>query len=223
MMSRLFLPLLVLFLFGVSGARAEDTPQRVVDRALATYREMTADPDYANLNRLLQSARAVIVVPTMYKGGFIIGGEWGRGVLLARDMATGLWSPPAFVTLTSGSIGLQIGGSVSQIVLVVMTEAGLNGVLKDKITLGAGVSIAAGPVGTGVTAQSSSDVNDDIYAYAKSKGLFAGVAIEGAVLETDADRNRFYYGSPYSPRQIVQQGLASNPGADRLRAALAGG
>ena len=222
-MTRLLLPLLALCLLVVSGARAEDAPQRVVDNALATYREMTADPDYANLNRLLQSAKAVVIVPEMYKGGFIIGGEWGQGVLLARDLATGLWSPPAFVTLASGSIGLQIGGSVSKIVLVVMTDAGLDAVLQDKMTLGGEVSIAAGPVGTGVEAQSSSDVNNDVYAYAKSKGLFAGVAIEGAVLESDTDRNRFYYGADYSPRQIVLQGVATNPGADQLRSVLAGG
>ena len=220
-MTRLLLPVLALLIL-VLPARAEEAPQRVVDAALATYREMTVDPDFANLTSLLVRAKAVVIVPEMYKGGFIIGGEYGQGVLLARDAATGLWSPPAFVTLASGSIGLQIGGSVSQVVLVVMTDTGLDAILKDKMTLGGEASVAAGPVGAGVDAQSTSDINDDVYAYAKAQGLFAGAAIEGAVLESDPDRIRFYYGATYSPRQIVLGKVADNAGADALRAALDG-
>lgn len=220
-MKRILLSLLCIV--AVTGtARAEDAPQRVVDAALATYRNLTADPDFANLNSLLARAKAVVIVPEMIKGGFIIGGEWGQGVMLARDGATGAWSEPAFVTLASGSIGLQIGGSVSQVVLVVMTDMGLNAMLKDKVTLGGGASVAAGPVGAGVNAQSTSDINDDVYSYAKAQGLFAGAAIEGAVLESDPERNRFYYGAEYSTRQIVLGHVASNAGADVLRAALAG-
>lgn len=220
-MKRILLSLLCIV--AVTGtARAEDAPQRVVDAALATYRNLTADPDFANLNSLLARAKAVVIVPEMIKGGFIIGGEWGQGVMLARDGATGAWSEPAFVTLASGSIGLQIGGSVSQVVLVVMTDTGLNAMLKDKVTLGGGASVAAGPVGAGVNAQSTSDINDDVYSYAKAQGLFAGAAIEGAVLESDPERNRFYYGAEYSTRQIVLGHVASNAGADALRAALAG-
>lgn len=218
-MKRLLLSLSILFAF-VLPASAEEAPQRVVDDALATFREMTADPDFANLNSLLRRAKAVVIVPQMIKGGFIVGGEWGQGVLLARDGATHLWSPPAFVTLASGSIGLQIGGSVSQVVLVVMTDTGLEAILRDKMTLGGEASVAAGPVGAGVNAQSTSDVNDDVYAYAKSQGLFGGVAVEGAVLEPDWDRIRFYYGDNYTPRQIVVQQRVDNPGADALRAAL---
>jgi len=219
-MKRILLSLLCIV--AVTGtARAGDAPQRVVDSALATYRNLTADPDFANLNSLLARAKAVVIVPEMIKGGFIIGGEWGQGVMLARDAATGAWSEPAFVTLASGSIGLQIGGSVSQVVLVVMTDTGLNAMLKDKVTLGGGASVAAGPVGAGVNAQSTSDINDDVYSYAKSQGLFAGAAIEGAVLESDPERNRFYYGAEYSTRQIVLGHVASNAGADALRAALA--
>jgi lipid-binding SYLF domain-containing protein len=219
-MKRLLLSLLCIAAFAAS-ARAEETPQRVVDEALATYRNMTTDPDFANLNSLLARAKAVVIVPEMIKGGFIIGGEWGQGVMLARDAASGAWSQPAFVTLASGSIGLQIGGSVSQVVLVVMTDTGLDAMLQDKVTLGGEASVAAGPVGAGVNAQSTSDVNDDVYAYAKSQGLFAGAAIEGAVLEADPDRNRFYYGGEFSTRQIVFGQATPNAGADALRAALA--
>jgi len=219
---RRILPVLLLLLAAALPARAEETPQRVVDRALATYREMTSDPDFANLNSLLRRAKAVLIVPEMIKGGLIIGGEWGQGVLLARDQASGEWSPPAFVTMTSGSIGLQIGGSVSQVVLVVMTQGGLDAILKDKMTLGGDASVAAGPVGASVDAQSTSDINDDVFAYAKSQGLFAGAAVEGAVIEADWDRIRYYYGDNYSPRQIVLERAVDNPGSQALRAALAG-
>ena len=220
-MKKLLLGLLAALALALPAA-AEEPPQRVVDEALATLREMTADPDFSNLHGLLARAKAVIIVPEMIKGGFIIGGEWGQGVLLARDQETRLWSAPAFVTLGSGSIGLQIGGSVSQVVLVVMTDTGLDAMLKDKVTLGGEASVAAGPVGAGVNAQSTSDVNDDVYSYAKSQGLFAGAAIEGAVLEPDPDRNRFYYGAEFSTRQIVFGEAGFNAGADALRAALAG-
>lgn len=220
-MKRILLSLLCIAAFA-GAARAEEPPQRVVDQALATYNNMTSDPDFANLNSLLARAKAVVIVPEMIKGGFIIGGEWGQGVMLAHDAVTGTWSQPAFVTLASGSIGLQIGGSVSQVVLVVMTDTGLDAMLKDKLTLGGEASVAAGPVGAGVNAQSTSDVNDDVYAYAKSQGLFAGAAIEGAVLEPDPDRNRFYYGAEFSTRQIVFGEATPNAGADALRAALAG-
>ena len=221
-MKRLLTSLVLVVAF-CGMARAEEAPQRVVDAALATYANMTSDPDFANLNSLLaRQAKAVVIVPEMIKGGFIIGGEWGQGVMLARDGATGLWSQPAFVTLASGSIGLQIGGSVSQVVLVVMTDTGLDAMLKDKVTLGGEASVAAGPVGAGVNAQSTSDVNDDVYSYAKAQGLFAGAAIEGAVLEPDPDRNRFYYGETFSTRQIVMGQASPNAGADALRAALAG-
>lgn len=220
-MKRILLSLICIVVL-TGTARAEEAPQRVVDAALATYRNMTSDPDFANLNSLLARAKAVVIVPEMIKGGFIIGGEWGQGVMLARDAATGAWSEPAFVTLASGSIGLQIGGSVSQVVLVVMTDTGLDAMLKDKVTLGGGASVAAGPVGAGVNAQSTSDINDDVYSYAKSQGLFAGAAIEGAVLEPDPERNRFYYGAEFSTRQIVLDQAAGNAGADALRAALAG-
>ena len=191
-MKRLLTSLVLVVAF-CGMARAEEAPQRVVDAALATYANMTSDPDFANLNSLL-----------------------------ARDGATGLWSQPAFVTLASGSIGLQIGGSVSQVVLVVMTDNGLDAMLKDKVTLGGEASVAAGPVGAGVNAQSTSDVNNDVYSYAKAQGLFAGAAIEGAVLEPDPDRNRFYYGETFSTRQIVMGQASPNAGADALRAALAG-
>lgn len=220
-MKRFLLSLLCIAAFA-GAAGAEEPPQRVVDQALTTYNNMTSDPDFANLNSLLARAKAVVIVPEMIKGGFIIGGEWGQGVMLARDPVTGTWSQPAFVTLASGSIGLQIGGSVSQVVLVVMTDTGLEAMLKDKLTLGGEASVAAGPVGAGVNAQSTSDVNDDVYAYAKSQGLFAGAAIEGAVLEPDPDRNRFYYGAEFSTRQIVFGEATPNAGADALRAALAG-
>ncbi len=221
-MKKLLLGLLAALALALPAA-AEEPPQRVVDEALATLREMTADPDFSNLHGLLARAKAVIIVPEMIKGGFIIGGEWGQGVLLARDQETRLWSAPAFVTLGSGSIGLQIGGSVSQVVLVVMTQAGLEAILKNQVTLGGEASVAAGPVGAGVDAQSTSDVNTDVYAYAKSQGLFAGAAIEGAVLEPDTDRIRFYYGANYTPRQIVIGNVVDNPGSAALRAMLNGG
>jgi lipid-binding SYLF domain-containing protein len=198
-----------------------ETPHDLVAAATATVEQFVADADFDNLRTLLERARGVVIVPDLYKAGLIIGGETGSAVILARDVNSGAWSYPAFMTMASGSVGLQIGASVSRIVLVIMTDKGMEAMLADKVNIGGDASVAAGPVGANVeAATTSTEMDRDIYAYGTGQGLFAGVAIEGAILIPDEDVNQLYYGEAATTRQIVQAGTVENGDADGLRAAL---
>ncbi len=204
-----------------SGAQAAEKQQRLVDKARITVEELRADPNFRNLSRYLAGASAVVVVPELVKAGFIFGGEAGVGVLLTRDAKSGEWSYPAFYTMAAASVGLQFGAQVSNVVFVVMTDGGLDKLMSDKLTLGANVSVAAGPVGGGVEAATTLNVEADIYSFARAKGLFGGVSFEGAVLVPSEESNTSYYGEPATPRSIVLKRTVQNSGADGLRAALA--
>lgn len=214
--------LLVLVLWQVpSGPAFADGEQAVVEDAHVTVAELLADPDFSNLHGLLARAHGVVIVPQLFKAGFIIGGEAGRAVILARDPSSGAWSHPAFMDMASASIGLQIGAAETQLVLVIMTQAGMEAMLSDKIEVGADASVAAGPVGAAAkAATTSTEFNEDIYAYGTSEGLFAGISVEGAILIPDEDANHSYYGEPVTTREILQGDAVWNARADGLRELL---
>jgi lipid-binding SYLF domain-containing protein len=221
-MKHLIAAVIVLtFALPAASARAADSPQNIVDSALVTFNNMTSDPNFSNINSLLDRAKAIIIVPDMFKAGFIIGGQFGNAVLLAHS-GDGSWSPVAFLKMGAGSVGLQIGASVSKVVLVVMTEGGLNAILANKVTLGGEASVAAGPVGAGVAAQTTTDVGADVYSYTKGQGLFVGASLEGAVIEPDSERNKLYYGRAVTLADIVINRIVDNAGGNQLRAVLAG-
>ena len=169
----------------------------------------------------LNNAKGVIIVPNLIKGGFIIGGEGGTGVMLAR-LADGSWSAPAFIAMGAASIGLQIGGSISEVVFTIMTQEGLNAVLVNKVKLGADAGLALGPIGGNVEASTTTAVGADIYSYAVSKGLFGGGGFEGAVITQRHEWNKIFYGADYLPRRILTDPTITSPGADTLRASLGG-
>lgn len=205
------------FVVGTSPARAgASDAQKEVDKATATVEKFTADPNLSSLRKYAAQAKGMLVVPTMVKGGFIFGGSAGGGVLLARGDDDAGWSYPAFYAMGSVTFGLQIGGEVSEIVLLVLTEKGLQSLLKSSAKLGGDASVAVGPVGAGAKAQTS-----DILAYSRSKGLYGGVNVEGAVLDVQDDWNRDYYSAKVSPADILIDRKVSNDGAEALRAAVA--
>jgi len=221
-MKHLIAAMLVLaFALPAASARAAESPQNIVDSALVTFNNMSQDPNFSNLNSLLDRAKAIIIMPDQFKGGFIIVGQFGNAVMLARDSG-GQWSPVAFLKMGGGGAGLLAGVSVSQVVLLVMTDGGLNSILSNKFTLGADASVAAGPVGAGVAAQTTTDVGADIYSYTKSQGLYIGASLEGAVIEPDNERNKIYYGRAVTLRDILINRVVDNAGGNALRAALAG-
>jgi lipid-binding SYLF domain-containing protein len=198
---------------------ASGEQQILVDRARSTVESLKVDPNFSNFNSLLRRSKAVIVVPQLVKAGFILGGQGGSGVLLARN-AQGHWSSPAFYTLGSASIGLQIGAEVSEIVLLVMNNRALDKLLANRVTLGGDVSIAAGPVGGTLEAGTTTNAGADIYSFARNKGLFGGLTLEGGLLVPSQDSNKAYYGAGATTRGIVIDQTFANPGADQLRGSL---
>ncbi len=205
--------------WGAPAAASEE--QRLIDKATFVVEELRGENKFSNLKRFFAQAKGVVIFPEMVKAGFIIGGEIGVGVLLVRDPETGEWSYPAFYTLGAASIGLQIGAQVSQVMLLVMTDGGLEKIMTDTMTLGTDASIAVGTVGGGVEAGTTFNVEADIYSFSHAKGLFGGISFEGAVLTPDEEAAETYYGKAVSSRGIVIHREVANPGADGIRAALA--
>jgi len=178
------------------------------------------DPGAAqDAQRMLRRARAVVVCPRIFRAGFFFGGEGGGCVLLGRD-AAGSWSSPAFYGLASGSFGLQIGVQDMEVLMLVMSERGLSALMDSQVKIGADVSLALATVGAGLEGATTAAGGADILVLARSRGLFAGIALEGTLLSVRSDSNRNYYGREVGPRQIVLAMEAHNPGADPLRAVL---
>lgn len=198
---------------------AASDEQSLIDSARITVDAFANDGQMSDLRRKLAQAQGVFVVPQLLKASFIIGGEGGSGVLLART-ANG-WSEPCIYTMGAGSIGLQIGGEASQVMLVLMNDKAVNAILRNEFKLGADATVAAGPVGMGVEAATTTNLGADIYSYAKTKGLAAGISVEGAVITARHSRNTAYYGKEAHPRNILYDNVVSNPGTAPLRQALA--
>lgn len=205
-------------------ALAQDDPLRdanqIVDKATVTATNLIGDPELEEMGPYLARSRAVLIFPQVIKGGFILGGEGGTGVLLVRG-ADGTWSPPAFYTMAGGSVGLQLGGQVSEIVLTIMNDGALDAIMRQNFKFGGDVGIAVGPIGKGLEASTTGNFSEDIYAFSKSVGLFGGGSLEGAgLIEREALNAAFYNAPKVTAHQIVIDRSFYNPFADRLRAAL---
>jgi SH3 domain-containing YSC84-like protein 1 len=202
--------------FSSLPARADDASDAkiVVEKATATVKAFAADKDYASLPGLMAKAKAVLVYPQIIEGGFVIGGSGGTGVLLVRDAKTGEFGSPAFYSMGGISIGLLAGGQAAEVMLLVNSEKALDSMLTNKVKLGAGASIAAGPKGVGQAA------SVDIVSYAKAKGAFASMAFDGQVIDVREKLNAAYYGKPVTPVDILIKKSVSNPDAAALQAAL---
>ena len=211
--------LAVLIVAGV-GATAEAATlqgqQNTVNKALTTIRNFQNDPNLTWFRNNVGRARALVIIPTSVKAGFIVGGSGGGGLMLARSPRSGVWSYPAFYRIGSITFGLQIGGEVSEIVLLVMTQRGVDALMASSFKLGGDVSVAVGPVGAGAKAQTA-----DIIAFSRTKGLYGGINLEGAVIDTHDSGNRAYYGRAVSPADIIIRRKVRNRGADRLRGTVA--
>jgi len=165
--------------------------------------EIMQMPDKGISTDLLSKCAAVAVFPYVLKGGFFVGARFGRGVVLAHNPKTGTWKPPAFFTVGGGSFGFQFGAQAIDLVLVIMNKRGLEGLLKDKFTLGGDAALAAGPVGRNVSADTDLLLKAGIFSYSRTKGLFAGVALKGAIIAPDKDANRTYYGGPVDVKELL--------------------
>ena len=185
------------------GAAQNDDEARRVAAATVVLNEMREAPDKAIPQSIYDKAEAIAIFPSVKKAGFIVGGQWGRGVISVREAQTRAWSSPAFLTLTGGSVGAQIGGTEIDLILVIMNRRGVERLLANEVKLGAEVSAAAGPVGRAAEASTDLQLRAEILSYSRSRGLFAGATVNGSAIKEDLDANRRFYGRPLSSEDIV--------------------
>lgn len=202
-------------LLSVPPAYADAKRQALVDSSLEAARKILAGKDYPDAPRYMDGARGVLIVPELIQGGLIFGLAGGRGTLMARS-APKNWSPPAFYAMGSGSVGLQIGAKVSEVVFIIKTEKGLQAILDHKFKFGAEAGVSLAVVGIGIEGATTAAGGADIIAFASSQGLFAGATLEGSFLDPDNDWNALYYGSGASTRAIVIDRKFTNPGAEPI-------
>jgi lipid-binding SYLF domain-containing protein len=168
-------------------------------------------PDAGVPKWVAEKAQGIAVFPSVKKGGLLVGGEWGRGILSARSLKSGTWSAPAFLTLTGGSVGAQIGGQEVDLVLVLMDDKGLEQLTHNQFKLGADAGVSAGPVGRNAEASTDVQMRAKILSYSRSRGLFAGITLNGASVKQDRDANERFYGQAYRTSQIVLDRLGGAP------------
>jgi SH3 domain-containing YSC84-like protein 1 len=211
MMRALMMTVAVALLAGyVSAQDVPETPeQKRLREAAAVFGEIMAARDNAIPEAILGKAEGIAIFPSTVKAGFIFGGMRGRGVLSART-PTG-WSAPAFLTLTGGSFGLQIGGQAADLILVINDRRGLENLVRNQFKLGADLGVAAGPVGREAQAGTDLQLRAQILSYSRSRGLFAGVTVNGSTIRQDRDANERFYGTRLEAQQILFDGATIAP------------
>ncbi|MBC7432491.1 MAG: lipid-binding SYLF domain-containing protein [Rubritepida sp.] len=220
-MRNLIAILLAGSLAACAGTPGTGEPQAVVDRATLAVQELLGnDRDLLSAANMLRNARAVMVCPRVFRAAFFLGGEGGGCVLVGRD-GSGGWSSPAFYALASGNLGFQFGIQDSQTIIIIRSDRGLTAILDSQFKFGADASVAVAAYGGSVQGATTANLGADIVTVSRSRGLFAGVALDGTILSSRSEWNQAYYGQDLSARQIVVQTAAHNPGADPLRAVLA--
>ncbi len=198
---------------------AGDAAKRLDDSAEMLTEIMSA-PDKGIPQDLLAKAHCVVLVPGLKKGAFIVGAKYGKGFMLCRKASGVGWSAPAAIRVEGGSVGFQIGGSETDVVMLVNSEPGAKKLLQDKFTLGADASVAGGPVGRTSSAETDAQLHAEILTWSRSRGAFAGVSLEGATLRPDEDWNTELYGKPLTDREIVMGNTPAPPAAVKLIATL---
>lgn len=203
-------------------AMADDVQdaRQMVDKARLAFENFMADKDLGPAVRsLVKRAKGVLIYPQILKGAFIWGISGGSGVMLSYDEKAGKWGGPAFYTIGEVSFGLQIGGEASEVILVALTDRGVASLLSTSAKLGADVGIAVGPVGAGAEA-ATANLSADLVSYSRSKGLYAGISLEGAVVAVRDALNKAYYGKEVSPTAILVRREVTNPQAAGLIGAV---
>ncbi len=193
----------------VAAAQSDEADR--IREATTVLKEIMAAPDSSIPASVFDKAEGIAIFPGTLKGAFVVGGERGRGILSVRDASTKTWSSPAFLTLTSGSIGFQIGGQATDIVLIIQNDRGMRNFVGNEFKIGADASAAAGPVGRNAEAATDVQMRAEILSYSRSRGLFAGVSVEGATVKADTSANERFYGQKYTTRQIVYDRQGGSP------------
>jgi lipid-binding SYLF domain-containing protein len=201
-------------------ALAATDQETVVDRSRLTIEDLRRDPEFGTAKDLLHRARAILIVPRLYKAGFFVGGEGGKGVLLLHN-AAGTWSAPAFYSIGSASFGLQIGLEQSEMVLFVMSQKALDAVMQDHFTIGADAGIAVVTLGSNVQGATTAAAGADIVSWASSSGAYAGISLNGSIIAAAHDDDAAYYRHPVPTQQIIYRMSDPDPNGAALRQTLA--
>ena len=196
-------------------AKNNDSVKRL-NEAAAVFSEIMATPDKGIPQDMLANAHCIVIVPSLKTAAFVVGGKYGKGYVSCRSKVGPGWSAPGTVRIEGGSVGFQIGGSTTDLIMLVMNERGADKLLSSKFTLGAEGSVAAGPVGRTATAQTDAQMHAEILSWSRSQGLFAGLALEGATLRQDLDDNAQLYGKRLENREIVTTAVRTPQAAAKL-------
>lgn len=209
---------LALFATTVLPAMAadEEEAQGIVDKARVTFNNFMRDKNYSWLHENLKNVKGLLIFPQVLKAGFILGGSGGTGVLVVRDEKTEDWSEPAFYTIGAVSFGLQIGGEAAEVIMMAMSQKAVDSLFASSFKLGGDTSIAVGPKGIGA----KGNITADFISFAKSKGIYAGINLEGSVVDVRDSLNNAYYGKAVRPVDIIAKKEVSNKGSERLREEL---
>jgi lipid-binding SYLF domain-containing protein len=203
----------------VAAVDKTKTAERL-DDAATLFSEIMGTPDKSIPQDLLEKSHCIVLVPGLKKAAFGIGGKYGRGFAVCRQPGGPGWGPPAAIRIEGGSVGFQIGVSSSDVVLLVMNESGMKKLSNSKFTIGADATAAAGPVGRNATAQTDAFMTAEILSWSRSKGLFAGISLDGATLRNDLDENEGLYGQRWTSKQILGSGAKIPEPASKLIAEL---
>jgi lipid-binding SYLF domain-containing protein len=207
---------------GAAPAWADDAQdaQQLVAKAKLTVEQFQSDSNMGNLRDLAKKAKGMLILPQMIRAAFIVGGSGGSGVMVTRDEKAGQWRGPAFHTLGGASFGFQAGADAAEVIILAMTERGVTKLLSPQVKLGADVSVAAGPVGAGVSG-ATAGLSADLVSYSMAKGLYGGFSVDGSVVGVRTALNQAFFGKPATPTDILIKGAVKSAKADSLLAAVA--
>ncbi len=198
----------------------DQKPSARLEEAAMVLTEVMGAADKGIPQDMLENAHCIVIVPSLKTAAFLVGGKYGKGILSCRNKGGNGWSAPGTVRIEGGSVGFQIGGSSTDLIMLIMNERGIDKLLSSKFTLGGEGSVAAGPVGRTATAQTDAQMHAEILSWSRSQGLFAGLALEGATLRQDLDDNNTLYGRKVENRDIVTKGMTPPKSAAKLLALL---
>jgi lipid-binding SYLF domain-containing protein len=207
---------------GASAADREDKAIDRIDASADTVTDLMHAGDKGVPKGLLDRAKCVVVIPGMKKAGFIIGAKYGRGFAVCRRAGGMGWTAPAAMRIEGGSVGFQIGGSEQDVLLLVMNDGGMKHILEDKFTLGGEATVSAGPIGRDAEAQTDAMMHAEMLSYSRSRGIFAGISLQGATLRPDGETDRELYGRDVTNREILTGGVKAPAGARKLDMVLNG-
>jgi len=213
-------PLLFFMLAAAPMLADESEPAKRLGEAATVFSEIMDTPDKGIPQDLLEKAHCIVIVPGLKKGAFIVGAKYGKGYLSCRKQSGAGWSAPGTVRIEGGSVGFQIGGSETDVIMLVMNQRGVDQLLSSQFTLGGAGEVAAGPVGRTAAAETDAYLRAEILSWSRARGVFAGLSLQGATLRQDLDDNATLYGKNLENRAIVTTGIAPPPAAEKLLSLL---